>query len=416
MTGAADNRARAPAGEAPVRVGMLVNGGTYAYGVSEVARLILESLDRRRVRVAGLFLARGEEHDILGPLCDEVCDLDVGSLVPLTAVGHGRYYLPNLARKGLGLVRAVLRTAAAARRLDLDLIHVHFFPLHLVAGLAARLAGKPCLWHWHGPFQQGGVARLAARVGFGCLADHVACISRFVLETLPPQVQQRASVVYNGVDTGRIAGGQQHGVLRRRIGVPEGTPLVGLVGAIMERKGHEYFIRAAARVVQRSPDVRFVIVGTENEACRLRYGLEARYRRLAGELGLARSVIFAGHIPDASLLMADCDIICMPTIPMGRDSGEGFGLVMAEAMAAGVPVVATACGAALEIIEPRATGLLVPPRDSDALADAILFLLEDKERRRVFAQAAHRRIEEHFDIRHAARTLEDVYRAVTRGQ
>lgn len=407
---------RQPGDPPPLRVGFLFDGSGKGYGVFELTRSLVESLDRGEVTPVGLFLGAGYERGELARVCDEVCDLGSGCLLPLSQPGHGKWYLPNLFRKAGRFLRAVRALARAIRRLDLDMVHVHFYPLHLIAGLACRLAGVPCLWHWHGPFQHGGVARLATRVGFWCLADHVACISRFVLETLPPQVQRRASVVYNGVDTGRIAGGQQHGVLRRRIAVPEGAPLVGLFGAIMERKGHEYFIRAAARVVQRSPDVRFVIVGTESEVSRLRYGLEARYRRLAGELGLARSVIFAGYIPDASLLMADCDIICMPTIPMGRDSGEGFGLVMAEAMAAGVPVVATACGAAPEIMGPRATGLLVPPRDSDALADAILFLLEDEERRRAFAQAARRRIEEHFDIRHAARTLEDVYRAVTRGQ
>ncbi|MBE3099971.1 MAG: glycosyltransferase family 4 protein [Planctomycetes bacterium] len=388
--------------------------GSERYGLLSFAESTLKAVDRRRFACVGLFMGRGEVWRRLAPACDETVDLGLGPLLPLSRAGRSRYHLPTMLAKAVLFLRAVVRAARAIRRARLDVVHVHAYPVHLVAGLACRMAGVPCVWHWHGPFQHGGVARLATRVGFWCLADHVACISRFVLETLPPQVQRRASVVYNGVDTGRIAGGQQHGVLRRRIAVPEGTPLVGLFGAIMERKGHEYFIRAAARVVQRSPDVRFVILGHEDEICRLRYGFESRYRRLAEELGVGRSVIFAGYIPDASLLMADCDIICMPTIPIGRDSGEGFGLVMAEAMAAGVPVIATSCGAPPEVIEDGVSGILVPPRDERALAQAIGALFKDDDRRRRMGQAAQRRIQDFFDVGRTARAMADVYCAAAR--
>jgi len=402
--------------QAPIRVGVLINGDVYGYGISEFLRALLPAIDRGRVTVVGLFLSSGQEKAVLAPLCDEVCDLHVGPVIPLTETGRSRYYLPNLWRKGTRFLKAIIRTAMAVRQRRLDVLHVHLFPLHLVAGLAARMARRPCIWHWHGPFQQGGLARAAARFGFRCLATRIACISRFVLETLPESAQAKARVVYNGVQTLEIAGGQQHGVLRRRIAVLEGTPLVGLFGSIMERKGQEYFIRAAAQVVKSFPTVRFVVVGGENEVCRLRYGFEARYRRLVAELGLERTVLFAGHLAEASLLMGDCDIICMPTVPMGRDSGEGFGLVMAEAMAAGVPVVATNCGAPPEVIEDGVSGLLVPPRDSGALAKAIGFLLEDEGRRKAFGDAARRRVQEHFDVCHTAEALEEVYREVARGR
>ena len=376
---------------------------------------LLRAVDPRRIACVGLFLGRGEAWGGLAPLCADAVDLGTGSLTPLSKAGRSKYNVPNMLAKAVQFLLATVRVARAIRRARLDVVHVHNYPVHLVAGLACRLAGVPCLWHWHGPFQQAGVSAAVVRFGFNHLATAIPCISRFVLETLPRKAQAKACVVYNGVDVAKIVEGQRRGALRAQIGVSAGTPLVGLFGAIMKRKGQEYFVRAAAQVVRRFPSARFVIVGGENEVCRLRYGFEARYRRLAKELGVEKAVIFAGPVPQASLLMGDCDIICMPTVPVGRDSGEGFGLVMAEAMAAGVPVVATTCGAPPEVIENGVSGLLVPPRDSDALAGAIQRLLEDEGRRKAFGQAAQRRIREHFDIRRTAEAMEKLYRATARG-
>ena len=375
----------------------------------------MRAVDHRKIACVGLFLGRGEAWDGLAPLCADAVDLGTGALTPLSKAGRSKYNVPNILAKAVQFLLATVRVARVIRRARLDVVHVHAYPVHLVAGLACRLAGVPCIWHWHGPFQQTGVSAAAARLGFSRLATAIPCISRFVLETLPRKAQAKACVVYNGVDVAEIVAGQRRGALRAQIGVPVGAPLVGLFGAIMERKGQEYFVRAAAQVVRRFPSARFVIVGGENEVCRLRYGFEARYRRLAQELGVENAVIFAGPVPQASLLMGDCDIICMPTVPVGRDSGEGFGLVMAEAMAAGVPVVATTCGAPPEVIESGVSGLLVPPRDSDALAGAIQYLLEDEGRRKAFGRAAERRIREHFDIRRTAEAMEKLYGAVARG-
>lgn len=399
----------------PLRVGLVMDGSGKGYGVFELTRSLAECIDRTRVTPVGIFLGPGYERSVVGKACAETCELPCGCFLPLSMPGHSKWYLPNLLRKGVIMVRAVRDLTRTIKRLRIDVVHVHFYPLHLVAGLACRLAGVPCLWHWHGPFQQAGVSAAVVRFGFNHLATAIPCISRFVLETLPRKARAKACVVYNGVDVAKIVEGQRRGELRAQIGVPAGVPLVGLFGAIMERKGQEYFVRAAAQVVRRFPSARFVIVGGEDEICRLRYGFEARYRRLAKELGVEKAVIFAGPAPQASLLMGDCDIICMPTVPVGRDSGEGFGLVMAEAMAAGVPVVATTCGAPPEVIENGVSGLLVPPRDSDALAGAIQRLLEDEGRRKAFGQAAQRRIREHFDIRRTAEAMEKLYGAVARG-
>jgi len=394
-----------------VRVGVFMDGSE-RYGLLAFAESTLKAVDRRRFTCIGLFMGRGDARQRLAPFCDETVDLGLGPLLPLSRAGRSRYHLPTLLAKAVLFLRAVVRAARAIRRARLDVVHVHAYPVHLVAGLACRMAGVPCAWHWHGPFTRVGVAKVVARLGMGHLAAVIVCISRFVLETLPGGLDRKACVVYNGVDARGIMQSQRPGVLRSLAGVPDGVPLVGLFGAIMERKGHEYFIRAAAQVVARFSLARFVIVGGESEMCRLRYGFEARHRRLVQELGLEHAVIFAGPHPDAFRLMGDCDVICMPTVPVGLDSGEGFGLVMIEAMAAGVPVVATSCGAPPEVIEDGVSGLLVPPRDAHALAEAILRLLEDERLRCAMGEESRRRVRDAFDISRTVREMEKVYLAV----
>ncbi len=392
----------------PVRVGLLVDGSE-DYGVRVFMTFLARSLDRRAVHLAGLFLGPGPSRTDLVPLCDEVYDLGTGCLLPLTRLGRSRYSPFNALSKGATFAKAVWAATRAIRVGKLDVLHVNMYPMHLVAGLACRLAKTPCLWHWHGPYRPRGPLGLAARFGFRRLATRIACISHFVQRTLPADVQAKCRTVHNGVHAGHIAEHQKHGALRGRLAVAAGQPLVALFGSIAERKGHAYFLRAAATVVSRIPAARFAIVGGEHPHSRQRYGLERGLRQLARELGLSDAVRFCESIPEAPLYMGDCDVVCMPTIPMGDDTGEGFGLVMIEAMAAGVPVVATTCGAPPEVIEDGVSGRLVPPRDADALAAAILWLLEDEARRIALGRAAQQRVAACFTVERLCRAVEGLY-------
>lgn len=390
----------------PVRVGLVLDGSEQ-YGVLECVRDLAQALDRRVVRVVGVFFGAGSAREALEPHCDEICDLHTGCLLPLSRPGYGKFYLPNIAQKAVFFIRAVSATAAAIRRLRLDVVHANMYPVHWAAGLACRASGTPCIWHWHGASTPA-LRMKVAYAGMSALATRIACISQFVAHSLPAAVQPRTRVVYNGIDCVAIRIGQRQGVLRAALGLGRDVPLVAIFGSLTIYKGHEYFIQAAHTVLQHVPGARFAIVGGEAEVQRLRYGREARLRALIAQLGIADRVLFAGEIAGARLHMADCDVICMPTVPIGIQ-GEGFGLVMAEAMAAGVPVIATACGAPPEVIRDGVNGLLVPPFDSAALAQAMLQLLTDDDRRRRIARAGQQHVTAHFDIACAARAMEVIY-------
>lgn len=393
-----------------MRVGFFIDGGE-AYGVRQSMRLLLTNLDPRCVTTVGVFVGRGPTFEALGPLCTERALLMRTCLIPLSDPSKSRRNPMVFARKLVMCAVTVIRLAAAIRKLRIEVVHANYYPHHFLAGLACRVARCPCVWHWRGPFVKEGRAMHLAEWGMRNLADVILCISDFVKRTLPCSVQRKALVLYNGVDTCGIANLQEHGALRRMLGIGPQQKIVGIFGEILPRKGHELFIRAAASVARKRSDVSFVIVGDESQANRARVGLTRKLQETVSESGLEQQILFTGYLPDAWRYMSDCDVVCMPTVSLGGDPGEGFGLVMAEAMAAGVPVVATSSGAPPEVIEDGTSGLLVPPV-ADALADATTRLLTDEGFRRRIAAAGQERIREHFDIRYTVEGMQRVYRSL----
>ena len=409
---AGDRTASGPARPcAPIRVGYLIHCGG-RYGVSRQTASLVEALDRKAVTPVGLLFGDGQEPDGPGALCDERVQLETRPLLPLSDPRHGRFYLPNLARKLRVAARVARQAAAAIRRLQLELVHVNFWPFHLIASEACRRAGIPCVWHLHGSLGGAGWRDRLQRSAWNLLPAHIVCNSRFTQGTLPARARRRSTVIYNGVAGKRIQDERQRGALRAQIGVPAAARLVGMFGSLNPYKGHEYFIQAAVEVVRSCPSTVFVVVGGETPTMEIRLGRRAALRRTAETLGISANFRFTGYLPDAYLYMGDCDVICVPTVPVASCLGEGFGLVTAEAMANGVAVVGTNCGATPEIVQDGKTGLLVPPRDAGALSAAICQLLGNDAGRKAMGQRAKERVAQSFDVTHTARAVEKVYRLV----
>src|SRR5262249_52973104 len=144
-------------------------------------------------------------------------------------------------------------------------------------------------------------------------------------------------------------------------------PLVGLFGAIAPVKGHSFFLDAAAQVAKRFPSARFAFVGASTDSW-VKRGLVDDLNEQIRRLDLEPHMIRTGYLADATAYMRDFDVLTMPSVPTRVQFGEGFGLVMAESMAQGVATIATDFGAPREVIQHEVNGLLVPPRDVDALA------------------------------------------------
>jgi glycosyltransferase involved in cell wall biosynthesis len=179
---------------------------------------------------------------------------------------------------------------------------------------------------------------------------------------------------------------------------PRERPLVGVVARLQPEKGVANFLKAAARVAPRFPEAHFVIAGDGP----LRQELVA----LAEDLGLRDRVHFLGFRSDASALMGSLDVLVVPSLT------EGSPLVTLEAMAAGVPVVASAVGGIPDQTRHDKEGLLVPPGDTGAMGDAIVALLRDPARARSLGEAGRRRATSEFSHAAMVRRIEDVYRDI----
>lgn len=165
-----------------------------------------------------------------------------------------------------------------------------------------------------------------------------------------------------------------------------------MIGRFVEKKGHEYALRAFARVVRQGTDVRLVLLGDG--------GQEARIRALAAELGVAERVEFAGAVPhqEVARRLARTDIVLAPSVTAANGDRESGILVLKEAGASSLPVVGTLHGGLPEIIDDGETGFLVPERDVDALADRLARLAADAELRARMGAAGRRKMERAYDL------------------
>jgi len=205
---------------------------------------------------------------------------------------------------------------------------------------------------------------------------------------------ERTMTVYEGVDLEHVAATPLLDV-HAELWLPSGAPLVGNVAALVPHKGHRYLIKAAATVVRQVPDARFVILGTGE--------LETALRTQIKALHLERHVLLAGFRPDALSLQKGFDLFAMSSVT------EGLGTVLLDAMAIGQAIVATRAGGIPEVVAHDQTGVLVPPRDADALAAAIVRLLGDADRRTALGVAGRERVRASFSVERMVQATLDAY-------
>jgi glycosyltransferase involved in cell wall biosynthesis len=231
-------------------------------------------------------------------------------------------------------------------------------------------------------------------------ADHVLVNAEAVRAVLVSQGYDasRISVIRNGIDVSRFqAGGDSHGI-RIGLGFSPEAPVVAVFARLNRLKGIEYFLEAAAILRIRFEDARFLIVGDSiSEAYR------AELEKRAKDLGLHEHVVFAGFRSDIPELLREVSVSVLPSL------AEGLSNVVLEAMAASVPVVATAVGGTPEMIDDGVQGLLVPPRDAPALVRAIGSLLAEPARRQSMGEAGRKRAKERFSLEAAVRETETLY-------
>lgn len=303
------------------------------------------------------------------------------------------------------LVMYAARTARLARRVDADLIHTSSMRAHLYGLLAGRMAGIPVVAHIRDDLSELGTgAGLAAvvRALLRRLPSAVVGCSACVLRSAGIEEGQ-GSVIYSGVPSADVV---QPGLPSvQDASADENAPVVGMVARIAEWKGQHLFLEAAEIVARQRPEVLFRIVGAPL------FGEDDYLRRLQhrAEQGvLAGRVEFTGFADDP---IAEYDRLTVAVASSVQP--EPFGQVVVEAMARGRAVVAPAEGGPAEIITSGTDGVLVAPRDPSALAEGVLGLLHDPERRQRLGANAAETVRARFTVETSADSFAAVVRRVT---
>ena len=237
-------------------------------------------------------------------------------------------------------------------------------------------------------------------------AHRVIAVSNAVARELRSQQVTRdelITVVHNGIDIERfkraLAGFDRAEFLRSK-GLPVDSLLVGSIGELRTLKRHDDFIRAAAIVAQSFPQTHFVLAGVDTSASNeVRHQLE----QLVTQLQLNDRFHFLGWLDDSAKLLAALDVF------VSASETESFGLAIAEAMAAGTAVVATATDGAREVVEDQKTGLIVPIADVPRISEAIASLLADNDQREQLGSRAKETVASQFSLRRMVDEIERIY-------
>lgn len=293
---------------------------------------------------------------------------------------------------------ALVRLYSYLKKREPLIVHSFLFRANILARVAGYLVGVPII-----------ISSVRVMGGEKCyyhclermtsfMVDHYVSVSEGVKEYIIKKSKIRAhkiSVIYNGIEVRRVNSVQVRSG-KFPFEIKDGDRVVVAVGRLHKQKGYRYLLQAIARVGVEVPRVKLIIVGEGEE--------ENNLKNLVKLLDLTSKIIFAGLRDDVEMILERAELFVLPSL------WEGMPNVLLEAMIAGKPVIATDVGGISEVVINGETGVLVAPKDSDALANAILNLFKDKMKAENMGKAAGNRVEKHFSISGTLEKTENLYR------
>ena len=306
----------------------------------------------------------------------------------------------SLGKKGKFDLSVIPKLIRIMKKYQIQIVHAHLFGGSLWGRIAAKLAGvQGIVTTEHSYAGKSKSALWIDRVLAG-ITDRIIVVSEEIKHFYAQKLNinpDKLQVIYNGVALSLFNGTNQDG-FRKELGVGKETPLLGMIGRLTPVKAHEVLFEAIVHLQERFPSLVALIIG-EGER---RQELE----KLCRERGVEQNVRFLGLRKDIHRLLSYLDISVLSS------DSEGFSMTLLEAMAAGLPVVATAVGGTAELVVENETGFLVPPRNPAALANRIEQLLNDKALAEKMGAQGRQRVEKHFTLQRMILETESLYESL----
>jgi glycosyltransferase involved in cell wall biosynthesis len=304
------------------------------------------------------------------------------------------------------LISSAWQVARVARRRRASVIQTFTARTHLIGALAGAMARVPVVWRLNDDTLYHALA-----LALGRIPRRIIAVSAH-LRLHYSAALRVTDVIPDGVPIPPLT---TQAKARRTLNLPLDAKIIVLAARMARWKGHAVFLRALRSLIEHDPSVLGIMVGGYSEADNVPgpLGGGEPYQReliaLAHELGLTEHVLFTGQAPSTLPYFAAADVVVHTSL-----LPEPFGRVLIEAMAAARPVVAVDAGGPREIVVPQVTGLLTPPGDAPALAEALMTLLKDSELRTRMGLAGRARAEREYSLACMAQRLTEVWRQTAR--
>jgi glycosyltransferase involved in cell wall biosynthesis len=230
--------------------------------------------------------------------------------------------------------------------------------------------------------------------------SRIIAVSQAVKKRFSGLGEKKVSIIYNGVDIKKFIPGFRNSTLADKFGINKKDCVVSVVGRFSPEKGHRYLVGAVELIKNEIPNLKILMIGTGNSES------TNNLKREIKRSGTGSNFIFTGFTDNTAEMLKLSDMFCLPSL------SEGFSRSLLEAMACGLPVIATSVGGNAEIVKNGVNGILVPPKNPDALAEAIKELSGSREKAGRMGSEARKLTEEKFSIEGNSGKTENLYEEI----
>ncbi len=310
---------------------------------------------------------------------------------------------PNLIKD----LKALIKLYNLMKKIPFDIVHTHTSKAGVLGRIAAKLAGVPIIIHsphghiFHSYFSYPITSFYILLERFCSLFTDriIALTDNDKVEHINCKIapEDKFVVIHNGVQIEKFEKMQLNAAKKKdELQIPQNFDIVATVGRLVPEKGQQYLIDAVQKIIEKIPHVVFLVIGSGP----LKNKLETKVKRL----GLNNHVRFLGIRDDLAEILQTIDLFALPSL------NEGMGRVLVEAMACSKPVVASCVGGIRDVVQDNITGVLVPPKDADKLAIAIVDLLKDKDRARKMGLEGKKRATDYFTVKSMVEKTHALYK------